>query len=101
MKARATACPHCGQPLTAERFGVVLRPIWVRIVDAIVRAGQDGIARVDLVELIYADETVTPNVISVHVNHINAALAATDYRIAGGQGQTYRIVRQAAPRAVA
>lgn len=91
MKALTPTCAHCGAPLTGVRFGVRLRPLWVRIVDAIVRAGPDGIFRADLVPLIYGDAEVTANVISVHVNDINAALASTDYRIAGGTGRPYRI----------
>lgn len=93
MKAWRLTCPHCGQSLHAERFGVVLRPIWVQMIDAILRAGPDGITRDDLRDVIYGDERVTRNVVSVHVHAINERLIETDYRIRGGQGHTYRIVR--------
>jgi len=95
VKAFAPSCPQCGQSLQSIRFGVRLRPIWVRIVDVIVRAGPDGISGADLRGVIYGDASVTRNVISVHVNHINAALESTDYRIrcGRGNGNTYRMVR--------
>jgi hypothetical protein len=80
MKARGLTCPFCGT-----------RSIRLRIVTAIKRAGPDGISRADLAEMIYGDATVNPDVISVHVNHFNAA--ATGYRIRGG-ASGYRIVRQ-------
>lgn len=95
MKARAITCPHCGAPLEALRFGVRMRPIWVRIIDAIVRAGPDGISGADLRDVIYGDATVSRQVVAVHVHHINAALASTDYRIRCGHGgRAYRMVRR-------
>jgi hypothetical protein len=87
MKARGIICPHCGT-----------RSVRLRILNAIKRAGLDGISRADLAELIYGDATVSPRIISVHVNHINAALAATDHRIEGGAAG-YRIVRTRAKEA--
>jgi DNA-binding winged helix-turn-helix (wHTH) protein len=69
-----------------------MRPMWLHIVDAIVRAGPDGIRRKDLAEMIYREDAATPNTISVHINHINSALAATDYQIKGGTNKAYRIV---------
>jgi DNA-binding winged helix-turn-helix (wHTH) protein len=93
MKAGVHTCPQCGQSLYAVRFGVRLRPIWLHIVDAIVRAGPDGIMRKDLAAQIYREEKATPNTISVHIHHINSALASTDYRIKGGTGRGYRIVK--------
>jgi hypothetical protein len=92
MKVRTPICPQCGQSLYAVRFGVRMRPMWLHIVDAIVRAGPDGIMRKDLAAQIYREETATPNTISVHINHINSALAATDYQIKGGTNKAYRIV---------
>jgi DNA-binding winged helix-turn-helix (wHTH) protein len=81
MKARAVTCPHCGQ-----------QSVRLRIMNAIERAGPDGISRADLTEMIYGDATVNPCVISVHVNHINAALAGTGHQVKGGKNG-YRIVR--------
>jgi hypothetical protein len=92
MKAGIHICPACGQSLYAVRFGVRMRPMWLHIVDAIVRAGPDGIMRKDLAAQIYREDTASPNAISVHINHINSALAATDYRIKGGTNKAYRIV---------
>jgi len=47
-------CPHCGQ-IRRLRYGAQLGPIATRIVDAIERAGADGISPSDLFDLIYAD----------------------------------------------
>lgn len=97
MKAYAPLlCPHCGSPISELRFGVYMRPLWQRIVDAIVRAGPDGITGSDLRGVIYGDRIVTRQAIYVHVHMINAALEGTDYRIRGGSGNgaVYRMVRR-------
>jgi hypothetical protein len=44
----SSRCPRCGGPLHEERLGVRLTPVKTRILDAIARAGDTGIASDDL-----------------------------------------------------
>lgn len=82
MTKTHTICPHCGQPLNTVRFGLRFPPIQTRILDAIVRAGPDGISRADLHNMIYGARATVRQLISVHINKINETLA---------RGGTYRI----------
>jgi hypothetical protein len=77
MKTKAVVCPHCGS-----------KSVRLRILNAIRRAGPDGISRSDLVEMIYEPGT-NPSVISVNVNQINKNLLKE--HIKGGRAG-YRLV---------
>ena len=81
-KATMITCPHCRQRMSGVRFGMHLRPIQVRIVDAITKA--PGIERADLTALIYGDRDVSRHIISVHVNQINSELMVRGWVIKGG-----------------
>jgi hypothetical protein len=92
----ARICSHCGQAIPETRLGVRLSPLKARIIDAIARAGDDGIDADVLFWLIFSERRVKRLTLKSHVNQINDLLAATDYRIDGirGGGRRFTLVRR-------
>jgi hypothetical protein len=90
------ACPHCGQTLPEVRFGVRLSPLKARIIDAVKRAGPDGIDADVLFWLIFSERRVKRLTLKSHVYQINDLLAATEYRIDAvrGGGRRFRLVHR-------
>jgi hypothetical protein len=93
MKAVYPTCPCCGQPISAMRFGVMLRPLQVRFIDAIVRAGADGLTGRDLKDVIWGAAETSHAIVAVYAHQINDMLMSTDVRIVCGRGKRYRIGR--------
>ena len=78
----AAHCPHCGQKMPAARFGIAFPPLKVRLIDAIKRAGADGIAADDLFRLCFDDDRKRSRAtLKSHIAQVNDLLAATDFRI--------------------
>lgn len=77
-------CPHCGQPMV-RRFGVVLPPAKVRLLDAIVNGtlGRGGISTEELIVMLYpgVDNAVARRRIVTHVNQLNGWMAETDVAV--------------------
>jgi hypothetical protein len=88
-------CPHCGQQLPTVRCGVRLSPLKARLLDAIRRAGPDGISSADLINELHLP--FKRKTLAAHAWQINELLELTEYRIRGRGG--YRLVRlEGAPR---
>ena len=97
MSRRRRLCPTCHRPFPPRL--AVHGPVRQRIVDVIADR-PDGITRVELLDLVYADDPSggpdNPNTICVLIKHANAELAAQGFRIAPtwlGRGARYRLVR--------
>lgn len=94
-------CFHCGQEIPQERlrYGIELSPLKTRILDAVKRAGDDGIGGHDLFDLFLRERGVGRDVLKCHVYQINEKLAGTDYRIdvtrnVDGHEGVYRMCRK-------
>ena len=73
---REQRCTHCGQIIPPVRYGVRLGPLAARIVDAVQRAGADGIAYADLFEMIYHDRPASQRgALKGYVRQINYKLS--------------------------
>jgi hypothetical protein len=80
--ASMPACPHCHQPIIAQRFGVRLTPLKAEIFDRVKRAGDLGVSSIEIVSDVYADrQAVSSTTIKAHINQINDVLVSTDWRI--------------------
>ena len=89
----AQRCPHCDRPFGGFRFGLRFGELAVRIIDAVKRAGVDGIEPDVLFELIYADRPSKRTALKGYVESINRRLAdVSDVRISA-RGGAYRIAR--------
>jgi len=74
------------------RLGVPLSPLKARLFDVVARAGATGIAGDDLFAIALGDRRASRmSGLKAHVWQINAALAATGYRIAG-RGGFFRLI---------
>jgi hypothetical protein len=82
-------CPHCHQQLPILRCGVRLTPLKARLVDAIRRAGPDGVSGDDLIDAL--NLPFKRKTLAAHCWQINEALEETPFRIRGRGG--YRLVR--------
>lgn len=85
MKGR---CGQCGQPLPEIRLGVRLTPLKARIFDIIKRAGDAGIDRHDLFNIVFGDDDAHQRrhsfaTLKSHLWQINEQLEGTNFRIAG------------------
>lgn len=85
------------------RFGITFGGIAVRIIDAVRRAGRDGIAHDDLFDLIYRDRPSNRSALKAYVNRINEMLAMTSSGtvIHGGTRQPYRLGKRKQQRRAA
>lgn len=63
-------CSRCRQPLPKHRFGIDFRPQEGLVFDIIAKAGERGVSREDLAELIGSSVST----ISTQVNYINEEL---------------------------
>jgi len=97
MSRRPQICLTCRRPL-APRL-VVNGPVRQRIVN-IIADRPDGIARTELLDIVYADSVDggpnTPNTVSVLIHCANQQLAEQGYRIEAswrGRGARYRLVK--------
>lgn len=94
--AQRALCPHCNQPLVAERCGVRLPLVKAMIFDAIKAAGDPGITTIELASQVY-DTPHGANSVRSHISQINDMLEATDWRIRAersGINSTYHLIRQ-------
>jgi hypothetical protein len=85
-------CTHCGQVLPNYRYGARLGPLAARIVDAVRRAGPDGIAPADLFEMIYADRPGRKRAaLSGYISLINTSIEPAKIRNVDGH---YVLIRR-------
>jgi hypothetical protein len=88
-------CPHCRQPLINTRIGVRLSPIKARIFDSVRSAGEAGVSRATLEQMIYG-RAVSEKNIKAHIQQINEMFAHTDWSIRSdraGHYASYHLVR--------
>ena len=80
-------CPHCERLLGGMRHGIRFGEQAIRIIDAITRAGPDGIGYDELFELTYQDRPVKRTALKGLVMQINKKLEETcDVQISGRGG---------------
>jgi hypothetical protein len=81
-------CARCGQSIADVRHGVKLTHFKARILDAIERAGPDGIGAHDLFVIVFANDSRphTLNTLKAHIFQINQALIGTGLHIFGRGG---------------
>jgi hypothetical protein len=101
-------CPHCHQQLPEFRLGVRLADHKARILDAVQRAGQDGIAGDELFALVYDEQRVrwkrdgtSRKALKAHVYWINQAIKKVGFRIVcSGRNSTsaYRLEKTGGAR---
>lgn len=91
-------CPHCGMVLNAHReprFGVDLPHFRARLVDAVRRAGRDGIHKDDLLAIMYQHTRGPVSYWSLYsaIRRTNQSLRPAGKRIAGHTTlHTWRLV---------
>jgi hypothetical protein len=73
---RERNCHYCGQKLPEVRLGVKLSPLKARIVDFVMRAGDDGILVADLCAFMKLEHRCLRS----HVHQINEAIIDSGYR---------------------
>ena len=87
-------CYGCGKP---TRLGIAFSPLKTRIIDAVDRAGPDGISAFELNRIIFPNRrNVGEACIRAHVFQINQALKGTGYRIKGHGGFRLELAKEAA-----
>lgn len=100
-KLRFHVCPNCGFPIVNEEISWLFRGKQRVIYETVARAGVRGIARADLVETVYGNDSdggplSANNSIAVMINKaINSRLAPHGLKITAGRGrgmQPYRLV---------
>jgi hypothetical protein len=83
-----TRCPHCEQPLGGMRFGMRFGEMAIRIIDAVKRAGIDGIGYDELYDLLYAGRASKRSALRGHIYQINKKLEGIcDAQISGRGGR--------------
>ena len=92
-------CPYCNSVLPQARLGVALPPFKARILDLVMRGGQDGIQTVDLLAIAYDGApmwngprgTRSPvAALRQNIRQINERIDAVGYRIVNSGG-AYRL----------
>jgi hypothetical protein len=93
---RKATCPHCGRAWGGIRHGVTFGGIAVRIIDAVERAGPDGIESDALLELVYGNRPSKRDALKSYVYAINDRLAEVGckVRIYAGRQCVYRLVKR-------
>lgn len=87
-------CPYCKSPLKGKQAFPILPPRQLRIYDAVVAAGRDGLFKEDLLKILYDGKKIPPGgpiVLRVTIHELNKAIKSLDQRIVGRHG--YRLVK--------
>jgi len=74
-------CPYCGQPWPIERFGIRMSPLKARILDMVVRGGDNGVPTSDVYQFIFDGRDAQPDSLRTHVWQINEIIVDEGYRI--------------------
>lgn len=80
-------CHYCGQALPDHRLGISLPPKQGRIFDLVYRAGNDGIGRRDLADMMQCSGSC----VATQIYYINERLRDRGYHIRGYG--TYRLIK--------
>jgi len=95
-----THCPHCGQPLPDKRFNVEVSSLKARIIDMIMKGGEEGVPSDEVFATIFQGRNCSRRTLHAHIWQINELLKDEGYKIISIRDQNehhardcYRITR--------
>jgi len=89
MKRPPLRCPTCGDMMWSRQLRQKASPLKMRIVEALLAAGADGMLAEHLIERV--QRPMTLQCLNVHIVQINKLMAGTGLRIYGRARQKYLV----------
>ena len=77
----ASLCTQCGQPLPNKRLGVEMSALKARIVDMVIKGGDNGVPTDAVYDAVFDQRHCSRASLRAHVWQINELLADEGYRI--------------------